>query len=496
MADKKFYITTTLPYVNADPHIGFAMELVRVDIMARYKKLIGFDVFVNTGTDEHGQKIFQQAEIENVDIQSYVDNYAEKFKNLIPMLGIGEDINFIRTTDSHHVKATQEFWTICNDNGFIYQKDYQIKYCVGCELEKTDSELEDGWCPIHPNKEIELRDEKNYFFKFSEFKSKLEDFYDKNENFVIPEFRFKEIKNFIEGGLQDFSISRLKSKMPWGIPVPGDDTQVMYVWFDALVNYISAIGWPTDLAKFKKWTEETGGMVQYAGKDNLRQQTAIWQAMLMAAGLPNSKQVVINGFINGPDGSKMSKSLGNVVNPKDLVEDFGAEAVRYYIARHFNNFEDSDFSLEKFKEVYNANLANGLGNLVSRIMKMATTYGVTIKSEDKEMVYFTRGIVIPELENFDINIFMDNIWANTQSLNGKIWSIKEMDEFIQKNEPFKKIKIADSEEKAKKDVQLLLFHLLGVALALEPIMPKTSAEIRRLILNNEMPAEPLFKRKD
>ncbi len=494
MADKKFYITTTLPYVNADPHIGFAMELVRADIIARYKKLIGFDVFFNTGTDEHGQKIFQQAEIENRDVQSCVDSYAEKFKNLIPMLGIGEDINFIRTTDDYHIQAAQEFWTICNDNGFIYQKDYQIKYCVGCELEKTDSELEDGRCSIHSTKEIELRDEKNYFFKFSDFQEKLKEFYKNNETFVVPEFRFNEIKNFIEGGLQDFSISRLKSKMPWGIPVPGDDTQVMYVWFDALVNYISTIGWPTNLAKFKEWSEETGGMVQYAGKDNLRQQAAIWQAMLMAAGLPNSKKVIINGFINGPDGTKMSKSLGNVVNPKGLVEEFGVEAVRYYIARHFNNFEDSDFSLDKFKEAYNANLANGLGNLVSRIMKMATTYGVTIKSEDKEMVYFTAGVVIPELEIFDINTFMDNIWSGIHLLDNRFISMKIMDEYIQHNEPFKKIK-TDPEE-AKKAVQFLLFHLFGVALALEPIMPKTSAEIRRLILNNEMPVEPLFKRQD
>lgn len=484
MSDKKFYITTTLPYVNADPHLGFAMELVRADIIARYKKLIGFDVFFNTGTDEHGQKIFQQAEIEGVDVQSYVDGYAEKFRNLIPMLGIGQNINFIRTTDAHHVKAAQEFWTICDHNGFIYQKDYQIKYCVGCELEKTDSELENDRCLIHPNKEIELRDEKNYFFKFSEFENKLKDFYSENKNFVIPEFRFKEIKNFIENGLQDFSISRLKSKMPWGIPVPGDDTQVMYVWFDALVNYVSAIGWPSDEAKFIDWTQKTGGMVQYAGKDNLRQQAAIWQAMLMAAGLPNSKQVVINGFINGPDGTKMSKSLGNVVNPKDLVDEFGVEVVRYYIARHFNNFEDSDFSLDKFKEAYNANLANGLGNLVSRIMKMATTYGVTIKSDDKDLVYFTEGVTIPELEAFDINTFMDNIWIN----------IGHLDEYIQSNEPFKKIK-TDPEE-AKKDVEYLLLHLLGVSLALEPIMPETSKKIRRLILDNEMPTEPLFLRQD
>ncbi|KKT74648.1 MAG: Methionine-tRNA ligase, partial [Parcubacteria group bacterium GW2011_GWB1_44_7] len=276
-----FYITTTLPYVNAEPHIGFAMEVIRADVMARWKRAQGFEVFFNTGTDERGAKIFEAAKKAGQEPQTYVDEAAKKFQALIPLLNLSEP-NFIRTTDSHHIKAAREFWKICAKNGHIYKKPYKIKYCVGCELEKTDSELVDGKCPLHPTREIEEIEEENYFFKFSAFQKPLLDFYEKKPDFVVPDFRFNEIKSFVKRGLEDFSISRLKEKMPWGIEVPDDSEHTMYVWFDALVNYISAIGWPDDLERFKKWQIDSGGMVQYCGKDNLRQQSAMWQAMLMA----------------------------------------------------------------------------------------------------------------------------------------------------------------------------------------------------------------------
>ena len=217
---KKFYITTTLAYVNSDPHIGFAMEFIRADIIARYKKLQGFDVFFNTGTDEHGLKIFRKAEENKISPQEYVNESANKFKALIPLLGISSDVVFTRTTDEHHIKSAQEFWKLCDKNGFIYKKNYTINYCVGCELEKSNSELVNGKCPLHPNLEIEHIEEENYFFKCSAFQQKLLDFYEKNPHFVIPDFRFNEIKAFVKRGLEDFSISRLKSKMPWGIDVP------------------------------------------------------------------------------------------------------------------------------------------------------------------------------------------------------------------------------------------------------------------------------------
>ncbi|MEX2052203.1 MAG: class I tRNA ligase family protein, partial [Candidatus Paceibacterota bacterium] len=333
MKKNNFYITTTLPYVNSDPHVGFAMEIVRADAVARAKVLQGYNVFFNTGTDEHGSKLYKAAEMAGMDVKEYVDMYAEKFRSLKPLLNIFPDVHFIRTTDEAHIKAAQEFWKRCDERGHIYKKTYQTKYCVGCELEKTDSELnEDGQCPIHPNNKIEFIDEENYFFKFSTFGRPLLDLYENNPDFVIPDFRFNEIKAFVQNGLEDFSISRLKSKMPWGVPVPGDADHVMYVWFDALVSYISTLGWPNDTETFDKfWVE--GTPIQYAGKDNLRQQSAMWQAMLMAAGLPNSHQIIINGFITGDGGIKMSKSIGNVVSPVEIVEGYGTDALRYFLLR-------------------------------------------------------------------------------------------------------------------------------------------------------------------
>jgi len=488
-SNKKFYITTTLPYVNADPHIGFAAEIVRADIIARYRRLLGDEVFFNTGTDEHGLKIYRKALEQGIDTQTYVDEYAKKFDDLKEALDLSYD-NFIRTTDEHHIKSAQEFWKRCDANGDIYKKNYKIKYCVGCELEKTESELnEDGCCPLHPNQELEIIEEENYFFKWSNYQKKLLDFYKENPDFVVPDFRLNEIKKFVERGLEDFSISRLKEKMPWGVPVPNDEKHVMYVWFDALVNYISALGWPEDEKKFTEFwgTEDYRNAIQVAGKDNLRQQSAMWQAMLMSAGLPLSKQVFIFGFVNS-GGQKMSKSLGNVINPLDLVNEYGTDAVRYYIARHFNTFEDSDFTMEKFKEDYNANLANGLGNLTSRIMKMAESYGVSIDIDEERFLKDVEYKYIKPLDYFEVSVFdfnhvMNLIWVN----------ISELDLYIQNEQPFKKIK--ENKKEAEEDIKKLLQGLYGISVSLISIMPETAKKIQQAIKENKMPSEPLFLRK-
>lgn len=480
MSQKPFYITTTLPYVNAEPHIGFAMELIRADIIARYQKLMGREVFFNTGTDEHGLKIYQKAKENNLAPQAYCDQAAAKFKELIPALGISPDVNFVRTTDEHHVMAAQEFWKIVDKNGYIYKKNYSVKYCVGCELDKTDSELVNGRCPLHPLQELEIIQEENYFFKWSVFRSKLQELYAAKPDLVIPDFRFNEIKAFVDRGLEDFSISRLKSKMPWGIAVPGDDTQVMYVWFDALVNYISAVGWPDRLADYEKWHVETGGMVQYCGKDNLRQQSAMWQGMLMAAGLPPSKQIVINGFITGEGGIKMSKSLGNTVSPLDIIGGYGTEALRYYVARELAPFEDSPFTMEKFKEAYNAGLANGVGNLTSRIMKMAADNldGPVEVPPDTIPDEFKTAI-----ENYNIQAACNVIWKH----------IAEADGIIQSKAPFKLIKT--DKDAGVAIIKDLCVRLYTIGRMLDPIMPKTSETIKSLVEMNKMPAGPLFIRK-
>ena len=499
-AKKPFYITTTLPYVNAEPHIGFAMELIRADVIARYQKLAGREVFFNTGTDEHGMKIYQKAKEKGIKPQEYVDQLASKYKEILKALGIAENepgisFNFIRTTDTHHVKAAQEFWKLVDKNGFIYKKQYAVKYCVGCELEKTDSELVNGKCPLHPLQELEIIEEENYFFKWSAFQKRLLDLYegkppyDGRSLLVIPDFRFNEAKVFVSGGLEDFSVSRLKDKMPWGIPVPGDDSQVMYVWFDALVNYISAVGWPDKPEDFQKWWIDSGGVVQYCGKDNLRQQSAMWQAMLMAASLPPSKAIVIDGFITGEGGLKMSKSLGNTVDPLDIVKEYGADALRYYVCRELSPFEDSPFTPEKFKESYNAGLANGIGNLTSRVLKMATANGIVF--DEKAVKEFAGSGEMAALYDKQTKAFEA---FNLQQASEAVWElISNTDKIVQEREPFKKIKI--DKAAAEKDIKELLGRLSMIATILLPLLPDTAATIQGLVKANKMPEAPLFARK-
>lgn len=486
MSNKKpLYITTTLPYVNAAPHIGFGAEIVRADVMARYWRLMGHVVFFNTGTDEHGQKIYDNAKIDGVNLQEYVDRFAAEFKRLIPALGISEDVHFIRTTDERHIRAAQEIWKRCNAHGDIYKATQVIHYCIGCELEKTDSDLVEGKCPLHPNKELEVRTEENYFFRFSKYQERLLELYKNNPQFVVPEFRMKEIFTFVENGLHDFSISRLKDKMPWGVPVPDDANHVMFVWFDALTSYISTLGWPENSdGNFEKFWMQ-GDTIQVAGKDNLRQQSAIWQAMLMSAELPNTKQIVIGGFINS-GGQKMSKSLGNVISPYELVQRYGTEATRYLLLRHVHPFDDTDITSERLDEWYTANLVNGLGNLVARVMKMAEMYCVTYKN------YIGTGDISDNFHSYPG--VWDSNWDvyNFQAALDEIWKkIGALDEYIQREEPFKKIKV--NEVEAKKDVAYLLSHLLRISYELEPAMPTTSFNIRDAVLSNKKP-ENLFKR--
>ncbi len=478
---KKFYITTTLPYVNSDPHIGFAMEFIRADMIARYKKIQGFDVFFNTGTDEHGLKIFKKAEERGISPQEYVDEYADKFKALIPLLGISPDVVFTRTTDEHHIKSAQEFWKLCDKNGFIYKKNYIINYCVGCELEKANSELVDGKCPDHTNLEIEYIDEENYFFKFSVFQNRLMDIYKRNPEFVIPNHRLNEIKSFVERGLNDFSISRLKTKMPWGIEVPTDSNHVMYVWFDALVNYISAIGWPSDMEKFNTWQKDTSGMVQYCGKDNLRQQASMWQAMLLAADLPHSKNIIIDGFVTGSGGIKMSKSLGNTIDPNEIVAEYGTDALRYYVAREIAPFEDTPFTKEMFKDAYNANLANGLGNLVSRVMTMAQN-NIDLPVNVGEVKISEN--IVNAIEKYNLQEATNIIWEK----------IGEMDAKIQLTQPFKLIKT--DKEKAVEIIKELVVGIYEIAIYLEAILPETSDKIKKLVKQNKKPDIPLFLRME
>jgi len=486
----KFYITTTLPYVNSAPHVGFALEIVQADIIARYHTILGDEVFFNTGTDEHGLKIYQKAIEAKRDPQEYCDEYAAKFDLLKEKLNLSYN-NFIRTTDPHHIEACQEFWKRCEKNNDIYKKNYKTKYCVGCELEKTDSELVDGKCSIHPDREIEIIEEENYFFRFSKYQKPLLDFYDKNKNFVVPTHRQKEIYNFVKNGLQDFSVSRLKTKMPWGVSVPGDNDHIMYVWFDALINYISCLGWPAsgptgstarreDEKKFKEFwgTDKKPNAIQVAGKDNLRQQTAMWQAMLLSAGLPTSKQVFIHGFIN-LEGQKVSKSSGlTLPSPIELVDKYGIDAVRYYLLREIPSYEDGDFSIQRFEERYNADLANGLGNLVARVLTLAIKNNIRSGEPEKEiskLIDKTKKDCAKAIEEFEFNQALEIIWKLISFCNG----------YIDKEKPW-------NNPEPKSIITNLLYCLSEISDLIAPFLPETSEKIKHQLKTGK--SEILFPR--
>lgn len=463
---KNFFITTTLPYVNADPHIGFALEIVQADVIARYQAALGKKVFFNTGTDEHGLKIFRKAKELGQDIQTYTDECATKWRELKKTLNLSYT-HFIRTTDPEHIKAAQEFWKRCDKKGDIYKKLYEIKYCVGCELEKTESELVNNRCPIHPNLAVEIIKEENYFFRFSKYQKRLSDLYKQYPNFVMPQSRLKEIKSFVGQGLQDFSISRLKEKMPWGVPVPGDDKHVMYVWFDALINYISTLGWPKNKNNFEKFwgTSKNPNALQVAGKDNLRQQSAMWQAQLMSASLPSSRQIFIHGFITA-NGQKMSKSLGNVVSPLELVAKYGTDPVRYFLLREMSPSEDGDFTYEKFEQRYNADLAKGLGNLTSRIIalykKSAQNLTAKAAAKNQKLAAAIRKAAKQRnaaLASFKFNEALAAIWE----------LISFCDKYIEQEKPW--------EGGKEKVVHDLVIALKSTAVLVAPFLPETSEKI-------------------
>lgn len=476
MQKNKFYITTPIFYPNAKLHMGHAYTTTISDILARYRKLKGDEVYFLTGSDENTEKVIRAAKIVGEDPEKYLNNIVLNFKSLFLNLNISFD-QFIRTSDKDvHWPGAQKLWQKLLESGDIEEREYEGLYCVGHEAFITEKDLVDGKCPDH-NEEPQKLKEKNYFFKLSKYTNQIKEAIENNNFEIVPESRRNEILAQLERGLEDVSFSRPADKVSVGIPVPNDPSQKMYVWCDALSNYITALGYGRDEKLFEKfWPAD----VHIIGKDILRFHAAIWPAMLLSAGLPLPKKLLVHGFITS-QGKKMSKSLGNVIDPEELISEYGSEAVRYYLARHISPFEDGDITRDSFKEIYNANLANGLGNLVSRIMKMASDNldgPVNISEWEDMSQYFSY------YDKFEINKACDFIWSE----------ISEMDKFIQENQPFKVVK--EDKEKGREMISNLVVRLYSVARMLNPILPQTSSKIKSLIKENKTPEKPLFARKD
>ena len=475
---KTFYITTPIFYPNAKLHLGHAYTTTLVDILARYYRLIGKKTYFLSGSDENTQKMVDAARKEGKEPLEFLDGIVANFKNLYVELGISYD-QFIRTTDQAlHWPGATRLWEKLVEAGDIYKKEYEGLYCVGHEAFITEKDLVDGKCPDHGTVPEFIKEE-NYFFKLSRYNDAVREKIESDELRIVPETRKKEILAFIAQGLEDVSFSRPR-KADWpqglGVPVPGDHTQVMYVWCDALANYLTALGYGGDETLYKEfWPAD----VHVIGKDILRFHGAIWPAMLLSAGLPLPKSLLVHGFVTS-GGKKMSKTLGNVIDPEELIAEYGAEAVRYYLARHITPFEDGDITREHFKEAYNANLANGLGNVVARIMQLAEKnlpkpVQVEFTGYPKE---FTEA-----MEKYEINRAFDYIFSRIQAL----------DESITKTEPFKVIK--SDPEKGRELITNLVKELAAVDLLLEPFMPETSKKIIDSIIANKKP-ENLFARRD
>jgi methionyl-tRNA synthetase len=478
------YLTTTLPYVNADPHVGHALEFVQADALARVWRLQGDEVFFTTGADEHGQKIWEAAQKAGQGVQEYVNHFSNEMQKLKEVLNLSNDA-FIRTTDPKHYAAAQEMWRRCDAAGDIYKKSYTGLYCVGCEAYKTEKDLNDeGHCLIHPHLMLEEITEENYFFRLSKYQDALVA-YLSDPSRTIPDWRRLEALNFVQGGLEDFSISREKARLSWGILVPGDDSQVMYVWFDALTNYISVLGWSEDTKEdnggnFEKFWQE-GETLQVAGKDQVRFQSIMWQAILMSAQIKNTDKIFYHGFINS-GGQKMSKSIGNVISPYELVAKYGTDATRYFFLRHVHPTDDSDMTWEKLDEWYTANLVNGLGNLVARVMKLA-------EDHLEKPVELSEGYT--DVSPFYLELVQQ--FAFGDALDAVFVSIGHSDEHMTTQEPFKKIKNPETADEAREIITKLVCEIAKIATDLQWAMPETSEKILTAVKENKKP-ENLFPR--
>jgi len=457
---KNLYITTAIPYANAKPHIGNALDYLLADIWARYQKQQGHTVRFQVGTDEHGNKIAAKAAEQKVTPQAFVDSMQPEFESL--MRAVGADFtDFIRTSDVRHKAAVQYIWQKLEP--YIYKGSYEGWYCVGHEAFFTDKEAGDmnGTCPDH-QQPLQRLSEDNYYFKLSAFNDQIREAIESHKFEIIPEFRKNEILKLLETGLQDISISRPRKNLSWGVPVPGDDSQVMYVWIDALSNYITVLGYPDN----EQWKDYWPADIQVIGKDILRFHAAIWPAMLLALDIPLPKKLLVHGFVN-VGGAKMSKTVGNVVDPMEIIKNYGADAFRYYFARHIPTLDDGDFTWEKFEAAYNNELANELGNLVSRIAKMVMSYQAGVVG-DAIRAEHDAGAYSDAMKSLEYNRALDEVWLTIRSLNQYLEDVK----------PWMVAKQRETDSDAEEHLSEILGHSVGtlqqIAILLEPFLPHSA----------------------
>jgi len=465
---KKFFITTAIAYVNAPPHLGHALEFIQADTMARYKRMMGYDVYFLTGTDEHGVKIFNTAKKKGITPKELVDENASYFVALKEILNLSYD-DFIRTSDrQRHWPACQKLWTKLLEKGDIYQKEYEGLYCEGCELFMKETELVDGKCPIHKKEPVLLK-EKNYFFRLSKYSQQIVKLIEDDELKLTPDSRKGEFMNTAKEGLLDVSFSRPREVLPWGVDVPNDPTQVMYVWCDALTNYISALGYADDSALFNQyWPAD----IHLIGKDIVRFHAGIWIGMLLSAGIQIPKSILIHGFVTH-NGEKMSKTLGNVVDPVEMAKKYGTDVLRYYLLREIPAGKDGDFSDELFVARYNSDLANNLGNLVNRVHTLVTRNNIVDFTFDKHAGAFSDKVdetwkkYVTCMDNFDLHEAISYVWklvdfANKQMEDEKPWSLMKTDP-----------------EKGTAVLCNLLEVLRHISILISPFIPETSQKIRK-----------------
>ena len=469
MDKKKYYITAAIDYVNAAPHIGHALEKIQADVLARYNRAKGNAVWFLTGTDEHGAKIARAAEAAGKNPKEFVDENAEKFRNLKEALHLSWD-DFIRTSDEkRHWPGAQRLWMKLYEAGDLYKKKYRGLYCVGHEAFVTEKDLEDGICRDH-QKEPEVVEEENWFFRLSKYGDRIKEEIESERLKIIPESRRNEILSLIDEGLEDVSFSRPRKDLSWGIPVPNDSEHTMYVWCDALANYITAIGYAEEEAKFwKLWPAD----LHIIGKDILRFHAAIWPGMLISAGLPLPKAIFVHGFI-AVDGQKMSKTIGNVIAPVELVKKYGTEPVRYYLLREIPSYEDGDFSYKKFEERYNGDLANGIGNLVARVVTLGEKLGPMHFDFEKDVEEVIRASCQAEFKEYERHI--GELRLNEALID--VWRLVSIgDKYINAKKPWA---IKDNEQ--LKNVILNAGYIIStIANLLEPFLPETAEKIKKQI---------------